>query len=904
MDVEIFREDRGAGDDALERGEIRGGLRDFAAHGRFVDDGQFLVFQLLGVLLRAGVGVGEAQVDGFSNAVDVFLRDDLFTHQTIGVDRGDAGVRLDLAIHDRLGVAGIVGLVVAVPAVADHVDDDILLKPLAELVGEAGDVGAGFRIVPVDVEDRGVDGAGDIGGVDGAAAVVGAGGEADLVVDDQMDGAAGGVAVELGHVERFGNNTLAGEGGVAVDQQRNDAFALEVTEAILLGTDNAFDNRIDGFQVRRVGREADDDFARGDRTADAGGAQVVLHIAGALRAALGGVAFEFGENLLRLLADDVGENVQAAAVGHADDDFVHGGVGGAFTDFVTDGDGRFATFQTEALGADEAGAKEGFKAFGFVETFENAGPVRGGQRVLIGFHALLEPGFLLRRLDVHVLGADLAAVGLTERFQDFAEREHHVRGAFAQFLAEGAGDEFTVEIPNGEAVMGRIELRMVVRFGAEWIEIGNEVAADSIGVDQLKNAGFFADLHLAHGRLARGNGAIGFPLHRLVRHAQVGKDGVVEVVFTLQQALQLAEEGAAFGTLDDAVIVGTGDRHHLAEAEHGAHFRRDAHEFSREVHGAGGDDAALARHEARDGADRAHGAGIGERKGGALEVRERQLAFAAACDQIVIGLQELGEVHGPGVFDAGHDERTAAVAGRQIDGEAEIDVVAHHLERFAIIFGVGRVQGGDRLQRFHDGPADEVGVGDLGEAEHRAVLVDDAAILVDHLDGDGTLAGGGGNRQREHHVLGDAERSTAQRHELFGRVDVFGAWLAGLYGGFGFCHLLILGGGRGRGGSRGCNGRQRRDRDGRGNRSGRSRGHGRRSRGRGRGSRRGRRNRGHRSGYRGAIRRRFAGKFALPGCVHERMVMQVLLVQFFFQPTVDVDLGAVRHGNVVILGEM
>ena len=75
----------------------------------------------------------------------------------------------------------------------------------------------------------------------------------------------------------------------------------------------------------------------------------------------------------------------------------------------------------------------------------------------------------------------------------------------------------------------------------------------------------------------------------------VNLDGVF---FTLQQALQLAEEGAAFGTLDDAVIVGTGDRHHLAEAEHGAHFRRDAHEFGREVHGAGGDDATLARHEA------------------------------------------------------------------------------------------------------------------------------------------------------------------------------------------------------------------------------------------------------------------------------------------------------------------
>ena len=126
-------------------------------------------------------GLGEAEVDAFANAVDIFLRDDLLADQTIGVDRGDAGVRLDLAVHDRLGVAGIVGLIVAVAAVADHVDDDIFLKPLAELVGEAGDVDAGFRIVPVDVEDGRIDAAGDIGGVDGAAAVVGAGGEADLV---------------------------------------------------------------------------------------------------------------------------------------------------------------------------------------------------------------------------------------------------------------------------------------------------------------------------------------------------------------------------------------------------------------------------------------------------------------------------------------------------------------------------------------------------------------------------------------------------------------------------------------------------------------------------------------------------------------------------------------------------
>ena len=49
------------------------------------------------------------------------------------------------------------------------------------------------------------------------------GGEADLVVDDDVQRAADGVAGQLAEVERLLDDALAGEGGVAVDQQRHHA---------------------------------------------------------------------------------------------------------------------------------------------------------------------------------------------------------------------------------------------------------------------------------------------------------------------------------------------------------------------------------------------------------------------------------------------------------------------------------------------------------------------------------------------------------------------------------------------------------------------------------------------------------------------------------------------------------
>ena len=101
-----------------------------------------------------------------------------------------------------------------------------------------------------------------------------------------------------------------------------------------------------------------------------------------------------------------------------------------------------------------------------------------------------------------------------------------------------------------------------------------------------------------------------------------------------------------------------------------------------------------------------------------------------------------------------------------VDGDAEVDLGAHHAEGLAVAFGVGVVEAGDFFEGFDDGPADEVGVGDFAAADEGAVLIDDAAVFVHHLDGDGALRGGERNGDAGRHVFGDASGGAAQGQQL------------------------------------------------------------------------------------------------------------------------------------------
>ena len=74
--------------------------------------------------------------------------------------------------------------------------------------------------------------------------------EAQLVVDHDVDGATGLVALQLAHAEGLRHDALAGEGRVTVDEDRQDrAVVRRVLALVLLGADHALHDRVDGLEV-------------------------------------------------------------------------------------------------------------------------------------------------------------------------------------------------------------------------------------------------------------------------------------------------------------------------------------------------------------------------------------------------------------------------------------------------------------------------------------------------------------------------------------------------------------------------------------------------------------------------------------------------------------------------------
>ena len=130
--------------------------------------------------------------------LDVLLGDHAFFDQPLGVDFHGTRVRSDGAVHERLGESRLVRFVVAVLAVAKHVDHDRLLELLPELRGDLGDVHHGLGVVAVDVEDGRFDHLGHVRAIGRRARVARARGEADLVVDDEVDRPTRAVALEAG----------------------------------------------------------------------------------------------------------------------------------------------------------------------------------------------------------------------------------------------------------------------------------------------------------------------------------------------------------------------------------------------------------------------------------------------------------------------------------------------------------------------------------------------------------------------------------------------------------------------------------------------------------------------------------------------------------------------------------
>ncbi len=365
----------------------------------------------------------------------------------------------------------------------------------------------------------------------------------------------------------------------------------------------------------------------------------------------------------------------------------------------------------------------------------------------------LDPALLLGVLDVHVLDADRAAIGVAQHAEQRAEL--HLLGA-----GDTTGEELPVEVPDRQPVRQGVELFGHRRlFPLERIEVGDEVSADAVDADEG------GDLHLLvqHRLDVVDRIDVGTPFDRLVGHAQRVEDVVVELVLAQQQLVHASQEHAALGALDDAVVIRAGDRDDLADAERAEVGAVGALELGRVVDAPNSDDDALALHQPRHALDGADGAGVGEADVGALEVLDGELVGPDLADELFVGAEEPGEVHAVGFADDRDDERACAVALGDVDGEAEVDrLVALEAGLAVVAMDEGVAHVGDGVgDGSHDGVPDEVGEADLARAAARAVAVDHLAVDLEQLGRDLPEAGRRRHAEAALHVGGDDCRRAA-----------------------------------------------------------------------------------------------------------------------------------------------
>ncbi len=466
---------------------------------------------------------------------------------------------LDLRRLHRLRVGGLVGLVVAEAPVADHVDDDVAPPALPIGHRQAACRRAGLDVVGVDVDDRHVEALGDVGRVRGGAGVLGVGGETHLVVLDDVDGATGAVALQRLEVERLGDDALRREGGVAVQQDRHGSLRVvgqrRPVEVGLEETGATGHHRVDELEVAGVRVEPDGDLLALAGLVDALVAVVVLDVAGAAVGDRGDclhrldflVSLELGEDRLDRAAEVVGEDAEAAAVGHPEDDLLGAGAVGEGDQLVEHRDDGIEALDREHLLAQVGLLEEALELEDVDQPAQQAAflVVGEGPAVGAGLDHLPHPGALLVGGEVLELVGHRPAVGLAQ------PRQRLQQGFPRDADLEDRGGDLRHQL-GGEVEVLRLDRGVPLRRRAERVEPGGQVAVGAVALQQRGRRGDGSE-QLLVGRAggarrggraergSRGRGRVGGGDRRDF-DSEVGGDPLVEAVLALEQLFDAAQE--------------------------------------------------------------------------------------------------------------------------------------------------------------------------------------------------------------------------------------------------------------------------------------------------------------------------------------------------------------------------
>jgi len=185
------------------------------------------------------------------------------------------------------------------------------------------------------------------------------------------------------------------------------------------------------------------------------------------------------------LGHDGGQDVEPAAMGHADNDVLDAKRPATLDDLLHGRYGGLSAVQAEALGSGKSLGQKALEALGLDELLEDGDLafLCEGDLLVGAFDAPLQPRLLSRIADVHVLHPDRAAVRALQDREDFADG----RGLETEHIVE---KDRSVEVGLRKAVAGGIELgRIAVGDGQpERIKIGLEVTAHPVGADHHDRA--------------------------------------------------------------------------------------------------------------------------------------------------------------------------------------------------------------------------------------------------------------------------------------------------------------------------------------------------------------------------------------------------------------------------------
>src|SRR5262249_39356834 len=295
-----------------------------------------------------------------------------------------------------------------------------------------------------------------------------------LIVDDEMDRAPGLISFEPGEAKTFGDDALTRESRIAMNEERQNFRAFhDIMQLVLFGAHLAENNRIDDLKVGWVcGQRKMDSIAV--EVPVGGGAKMIFDVARAFDIIRRkGAALEFVENGPMRLAHDLGENIQASAVGHAEHNVLDAQGATALDDLFERRNHRFAAVESKALGAGIFDVNKSLKPLRLDELIENCPLALLGKDDLLSwpFNPLLQPAFLGGIRDMHEFESDGAAIGAAQDFQHFGngcelEPEHAIE------------KNFPVMVGFAEPISGWMKLLMIFRrLDAKRVEIGMEMAA-------------------------------------------------------------------------------------------------------------------------------------------------------------------------------------------------------------------------------------------------------------------------------------------------------------------------------------------------------------------------------------------------------------------------------------------